>query len=86
MKTEMLDKTENEMIFIERDTPYTREQIEGKLSALRRAIEAYEEENETDAIKDCIREIVPTFHDPAELNAKAESSEEMKMTAGAQNT
>ena len=80
MKTEALDKTENEMIFIERDTPHTREEIEDKLSALKHAIVAYEEEGEHEAIKDCIRRIVPTFRDPEQLNATAESSEEMKMT------
>ena len=45
MKTEKLDKTDNNLIFIERDTPYTREEIDRKLMRL------------TDAVKQCENEI-----------------------------
>ncbi len=71
MKTEELDKTENELIFIERDKGLTREEVEIKLSILNKAVE-----NES-SILDAIRATVPTYHDPEEVNAKATYSEEM---------
>ncbi len=78
MKTETLDKTDNNMIFIERDTPYTRQEVEDKLAVLKAAVE------ETDTcsseiIKAAIAKVVPTFHEPEEINRKADKSEEMKM-------
>ncbi len=72
MKTEELDKTDNELIFIERDKGLPREEVEIKLSILNKAIE-----NESD-ILDAIRATVPTYHDPEEVNAKATSAEEMQ--------
>ena len=38
MKDETLDKTDNNMIFIEKDAPYTRQQIEEKLQALSKVL------------------------------------------------
>src|SRR5699024_438854 len=44
LKTENLDKTDNSLIFIERDTPLTKEVINEKLQLLRRACEAEDDE------------------------------------------
>lgn len=72
MKTEELDKTENELIFIERDHGLSREEVEEKLKVLRSAVD-----NET-SILDAVRATVPTFHDPEELNQRAAQAEEMQ--------
>lgn len=81
MKTETLDKTSNNLIFIERDTPETREKMEEILSDLRHALDLYENEGLTCAVKDAIKRHVVTFHEPEEINICAEKSEEMKLSA-----
>jgi len=78
MKTETLDKTENNMIFIERDTPLTREQVEEKLRILLDAVEASKYEVGAGKVKEAIIKTVPTFHEPDELNEKAEETDEFK--------
>ncbi len=78
MKTETLDKTSNHMIFIEKDAPLSREQLEEKLDALRIALEQAASFSESAYIKDVIKATVPTFCEPEELNSVAEQSEEMR--------
>ena len=78
IKTENLDKTSNNMIFIERDTPFTRAQMEEKLDILRAAVKEAEEEIGAVSIKNAMKSVVPTFRDPEEVNRKAEESNEMK--------
>ena len=69
MKTETLTKTENNKIFVEKDTPYTRDEVEEKLAILDKAVEQFNEESvDSTAVKEAIRKVVPTFHDPEELN------------------
>ena len=70
MKNENLDKTENEMIFIERDKPYTRDQVEDKLSVLRAAMK----DGSNAAVKRAIKQTVPTFHEPYEVNTAADTA------------
>ena len=72
MKTEELDKTSNDMIFIERDKGLPREEVERKLDLVRQAIETEEQS----AVLDVIRKTVPTYHDPAEINGKADQARE----------
>ena len=76
MKTEELDKTDNELIFIERDKPLSREEVEEKLSILKGVVE---EKNRDKVIK-AIKETVPTYHEPNEINKLAEKAQEMKLT------
>ena len=78
MKTETLDKTENNMIFIERDTPLSREQVEEKLKILLEAVEESKFEIGAGKVKEAIIKTVPTFHEPEELNKKAEQTKEFK--------
>ena len=68
MQTESLTKTDNNKIFIEKDTPYTREQVEEKLAILDKAVIEFNESVDSVAVKEAIRRVVPTFHDPEELN------------------
>ena len=72
MKTEELDKTSNDMIFIERDKGLPREEVERKLDLVRQAIETEEQS----AVLEVIRKTVPTYHDPAEINGKADQARE----------
>lgn len=73
MKTEQLDKTPNDMIFIEKDKGLSREEVDRRLRILLSATEKDDNENIIDAIK----ETVPTYHNPDELNEKAKRSREM---------
>jgi len=69
MKTETLTKTSNDKIFVEKDTPYTREEVEEKLAILDASVEQFNKESvDSTAVKEAIRKVVPTFHDPEELN------------------
>jgi FlaA1/EpsC-like NDP-sugar epimerase len=78
MKTENLDKTKNNLIFIERDTPYRREEIEQKLAVLRSAVKAAENDIASPAITQAMKAVVPTFHSPEEVNKRASAAAEMK--------
>lgn len=64
IKTEELDKTDNSLIFIERDTPLAKEEINQKLEVLRKACAS----NDDDAAREALRSVVPTFKRPEEVN------------------
>lgn len=75
VKGENLDKTENSLIFIEKDTPLAREELEEKLELLERASVTGDNEITRAALK----QVVPTYRSPEEVNAHADTAEEMKM-------
>ncbi len=79
MKTETLSKTDNNMIFVEKDTPHTREEVEAKLDVLREAVAQTKNDIASPKIKQAMKQVVPTFVDPEEINANAQSSDEFKM-------
>ncbi len=79
MKTETLDKTDNNMIFIERDHPHTRAEVEEKLAILKKAVEESKNELGSVKVKAAIVATVPTFRDPEVINKRADKSDEMKM-------
>ena len=64
VKTEELDKTDNSLIFIERDKPLTREEIDEKLDILRKACDTGSDEQ----VKAALKQVVPTYRDPEEVN------------------
>lgn len=66
VKTEELDKTDNELIFIERDTPVTMEELEEKLALLRRAIATDDDE----AVRAAMKQAVPTYRSAEELEER----------------
>ncbi len=74
VKTSDLDKTRNSLIFIERDTPCAKAEIEEKLALLTAACASEKDE----AVRAALRKAVPTYKTPEEVNAKADASEEMK--------
>ena len=82
IKTETLDKTENNMIFIEKDTPYTREEVDAKLDVLRAAVSEHQGEIAAKAVTEAMKQVVPTFHAPEEVNKAAAKAAEMQMVNG----
>ena len=82
IKTENLTKTENDMIFIEQDTPYTREEIEDKLKILSDAVKENEKNVSATEITEAMKRVIPTFHSPDEINVSADKVEEMKLANG----
>ena len=64
MNSDTLTKTDNDLIFIEKDTPLSKEEIHEKLEVLRNAIES---EDDNDA-REALRSVVPTFRRPEEIN------------------
>lgn len=75
VKTEELDKTENSLIFIERDTPLEKADLETRLDMLQQACET----GDDDVARAALRKAVPNFKVAEEVNARADKSEEMKM-------
>ncbi len=75
VKTEELDKTENSLIFVERDEACSKEEIDEKMKLLTEACES----GDDDAVREMLHRVVPTYKTAEEINAKAEESEEMKM-------
>ncbi len=67
VKSEELDKTENSLIFIERDTPPTVSEIEEKLAILIHAVET----NDDETVRAALKKTVPTYKEPNEINIKA---------------
>lgn len=62
--TEELEKTDNDMIFIEREEAITMDNLNKKLSALRTACNTDDDNN----VKEAMRVVVPTFKRPEEVN------------------
>ena len=81
VKKDELNRTENELIFIEREAPLGRAEVEAKMEILRSAIVEHESELSSPAITLALKSVVPTFVDPDEINVGAEESDEMKNTA-----
>ena len=74
VRTEELDKTDNDMIFIERDVPCTPTEIQKKLSALHKACSTLDDEE----VRRALKKVVPTYKSPKEVNAAAVRREEAK--------
>ena len=81
IKTEDLQKTENDLIFIERDTPFTRDEIDQKIEILVSAVERNADRIASPEITDAMKSVVATFYSPEEINSGASDSEEMKLVA-----
>ena len=69
MKDESLVATEDKMIFIEKDTPYSRQEVDNKLEVLMRAVDESRHTLSPDAVKAAIKETVPTFVEPCDVNS-----------------
>jgi len=73
MRTEELDRTENEMIFIERGKGYSRAEVDAKLEILNRAVlgTSASEARRYENVIEAIRATVPTYRDSKEVNRDA---------------
>ena len=80
MKSETLDKTNNSLIFIEKDTPLSRQAVEEKLEILRAAVERSQCRAESPCIKRAMKRVVPTYNDPELVNLAFDESEEKKQS------
>ncbi len=78
IKDENLTKTDNDMIFIEHDTPLTRKEMNANLQLLQQAVSVAENNGDSDAVRLALKKVVKTYCDPEEINRNAEESEEMK--------
>ncbi len=81
IKSEELDKTDNDLIFIEHDTPLSRAEIDKKIEILTKAVDKSYGLNNSDLLKNAMADVVPTFKTPEIVNKSAETSEEMKMAS-----
>ena len=78
VKTEDLDKTDNDQIFVERDKDLDPEEIKKKLEILTQAVET-----EDDArCRQALKQVVETFREPEEVNCRAEQAKEMQEVRG----
>ncbi len=68
VKTAELDKTENSLIFIERDTPLSKAAVEEKLKLLQDACMTEDDE----AVRVALKQVVPTYKTAKEVNEQAQ--------------
>ena len=64
-----LEKTVNGMIFVEHQPPVTPEELERKLTLLNDALEKTMRTEDVSCIREVLHRVVPTFHEPEEVNA-----------------
>ena len=67
VNSETLEKTENSLIFIEKDEPLSAEAIKEKLNLLSKACET----GSDDEVRKALHEAVPTYREPTEVNSVA---------------
>ena len=72
VKSEELDRTENGLIFIERDAALSRAEVDRRIQILTDAVNMHKD------VKAAMAGVVPTYRDPEEVNKNASNSEEMK--------
>ena len=70
MKSETLDKTLNNLIYIERDKPLSRVEMNMKLEILKKAVEESAMDIGSEKVKEAVIATVPTYHQPEEINSK----------------
>ena len=77
IRAEELDKTENDMIFIERDAPLSREEMDRIIADLQAAANAWDTGSGAQA-RQILKTVVPSFCEPEDLNRTAEKAREMQ--------
>ena len=70
VKTENMTKTENRLIFIEKDTPLSREELDRRLELLQQACDS----DDDDRVRDVLKQVVPTYHSPDEVNSRTDAA------------
>lgn len=74
VKSETLRKTDNDLIFIEKDEPISMEDLQQRLEILREAIRS----NDDETVRAAMHMVVPTYKTPEEVNCKAAEAVEMQ--------
>ena len=77
IKTEEMGRTDNNMIFVERDKPLSEAEVSWKLNTLRDAMAS----GSNRVVKQALMSVVPTYKTPEEVNRKAIIAEEMLLTS-----
>jgi FlaA1/EpsC-like NDP-sugar epimerase len=75
LKSDTHEKTDNNLIFIERDTPLSREEVAQLLEELDSAAEAHD----VSLVRTALIRAVPTYKDSALVNSAAGQAREMQM-------
>ena len=73
VKTDELEKTSNKLIFVEREAPASKADVDEKLALLKQACESGSDEQ----ARQILKRVVPTFKSMEEVNKHAEESKEM---------
>ena len=61
-------------------------EVEEKLKLLKEALDSSKNEVDSSKIKAVMKQVVSTYHDPEEVNCRAEESEEMQNTKSVSET
>lgn len=67
VKKDELEKTDNDLIFVEKENPISMEQLKEKLEILHVATASQDD----DGVREALRKVVPTFVRPEVINSKA---------------
>lgn len=73
VQSETLKRTDNKLIFIEKDEPITMEDLNDRLAQLQQAME----QNTDEGMRATMHKVVPTFRTPEEVNKTAAEAAEM---------
>lgn len=79
IKPDKLIKTDNDMIFVEREEAPTRADVDKKLQILKQVLKENKNKIASPEITEAMKSVVPTFFDPDDVNHKADESKEMKL-------
>ena len=79
MQNETLSKTQNDMIFIEKDSPLTRAEVEEKLAVLRDVTANGANGFDPARVREVMMQVVPTYQTPEQVNRDAAHAREMQM-------
>ena len=74
IRTEELTRTENKLIYIEKDDPLPKEELDARLRKLKEACDTGDDE----LVRRVMKQVVPTYRAPEEVNPGAENTREMK--------
>ena len=64
VRKEELEKTDNDLIFIDKETPLSMEELQTKMNILKTAVDTLDD----DGVREALRKVVPTFRRPEEVN------------------
>lgn len=72
IQTEEMQKTDNDLIFIEKDRVFTRDEVDEKIALLNRALDVAAQTQSFKHIKHALKAVVPSYSDPSVVNDAAE--------------